>query len=170
MDSNKFDELAIGFTYRSRLVDANGVLIDEQTIHNVFVIEGMKYMLGVGLGPTAKITQFFAGLFTGNYTPLETDTAATFPGSATETTAYSEANRVLFTPNALTTAQIDNVGSEAQFTINANVTIYGAFLSSGQTKGSTTGTLISAAKFPTPQVARVGNVLYLQAGCSLVNV
>lgn len=170
MNSLTNDRLAVGFTYRSRLLDQFGNLIDEQVVHNIFPTEGMIYLLGAGFGSTSKIATFFCGLFQGNYTPLVTDTAAAFPAAATESTAYAETTRVAFTPNAVTTAQIDNVGLEADFTINASVTIYGAFLASSQAKGSVLGKLISAAKFGTPQIAVAGNVLSLQAGCSLVNV
>lgn len=171
MDSNKFTSLMkVGFTYNLELRDARGKVLAKQTFHNIFTTEGMNYMLDVALGTRAKITTFYLGLFEANYTPLTTDTAAAFPAAATETTAYSQGTRVAFTPNAVSNATITNIGFEAQFTFTADKTVYGAFTASSTAKGATTGVLLSAAKFASPQVAKNGNVLYLQAGCELINV
>jgi hypothetical protein len=45
---------------------------------------------------------------------------------------------------------IDNSGSVAVFTMNATVTIAGAFLISNSTKSGTTGTLFSVSTFQSP--------------------
>ena len=45
---------------------------------------------------------------------------------------------------------ISNTLSIAQFSINATVTVGGAFLISNNTKGGTTGVLFSAADFQSP--------------------
>lgn len=169
MDS-KLSILKVGFVYTMGLRDAHGKVLHEETVHNVFTTEGMNYMLDAALGSRSKLNNFYLGLFEGNYTPLITDLAATFPGSATETTAYTQANRVAFAPIAVTNGVISNVGQEAQFTFSADKTVYGAFLTSSQAKGSVIGVLLSAAKFSSPQAAHAGNVLYLQAGCQLINL
>jgi len=45
---------------------------------------------------------------------------------------------------------IDNSGSVAVFSINNTVTVGGAFLTSDDTKGGTSGILFSAADFQSP--------------------
>ena len=171
MNSNLDNTMKIGITYRSRLLNQHGDLLSEQTCKNIFTTQGMNYILDSALGDLNKLTAFYLGIFEGNYTPLITDTAATFPAAATETTAYTQANRVLFVKGgAVANGTISNVTAEAVFTFNASKRIYGAFTSSSQAKGSTLGVLVSAAKFPAYQDAVAGNLLYLQAGCQLVNV
>ena len=71
----------------------------------------------------------------------------------TEVTDYSEANRPTATFAAATNANpsvVTNTASKAVFTINATTTVGGAFLTSNNTKGGSTGTLFSAADFQSP--------------------
>jgi hypothetical protein len=71
----------------------------------------------------------------------------------TEVTAYSNANRVTATLATATTANpsvVTNSASPASFSINGTATVGGAFLTSNNTKGGTTGTLFSAADFGSP--------------------
>jgi hypothetical protein len=71
----------------------------------------------------------------------------------TEVTAYSNANRptaTFATPTTADPSVVTNSASPASFNINATATIGGAFLTSNNTKGGTTGTLFSAADFQSP--------------------
>jgi hypothetical protein len=54
-----------------------------------------------------------------------------------------------------------NSASRASFVFNATKTIYGAFLISNSTKGGTTGTLFSAARFATAKSVESGDELLL---------
>ena len=70
----------------------------------------------------------------------------------TEDTTYSNANRPTCTFGTPTTADpsvATNSASPATFNINGSTTIGGAFLTTSNTKGGTTGTLFSAADFST---------------------
>lgn len=167
---DQFRNLAkIGFEYWTELRDINGKLLSRGGGKNLYTLEGFDYMLDSAIGLDAKIPNFYMGIFEAAYTPLITDTAATFPAAATECTAYTGSSRKAWTANHADGGILDNVGHEAQFTMNANKTIYGGFIASGQAKGATTGKLISAAMFNSPQVAASGNVLTLGGGCTLVN-
>jgi hypothetical protein len=71
----------------------------------------------------------------------------------TEVTAYSESTRPIATFAAATNANpsvVTNTASKATFTMNGTTTVGGAFLTSNNTKGGTTGTLFSAADFQSP--------------------
>jgi hypothetical protein len=71
----------------------------------------------------------------------------------TEVTDYSQTERPTATFGSATAADpsvIDNSGSVAVFTINGTTTVGGAFLTSNDTKGGTTGILFSAADFQSP--------------------
>lgn len=126
-------------------------LIDEDVCPNLVTNEGLNHMLGVELFSTAQITAWYLALYTGNYTPLATDTAATLPGNATETGAYSGGTRPQFVPAAPSGQSITNAASRATYTFNATVTIYGAFMTSSATISGTSGTSFSAALFGTPK-------------------
>ena len=133
-------------------VNGTRVCIGRQRQRNLVVNEGLDYILNVGLAGTVQIPTWYVATFEGNYTPLAGDTAATFPGSATECTAYDEPTRPEYDETASTAQSISNVASRALFTYNASKTIYGASLHSVAAKSAITGTLFAAAKFG---VARV---------------
>ena len=131
-------------------VNGGPVAVDK----NLLTVQGLAYLLNVGLHTTSKISAWYLALFGGAATPLTTWTAATFPAGASElssgTEGYSEVNRPLWNGTTTTTGQIDNLtGGEATFTIvtAGTLSVTGAALLSDQGKGSTSGVLMSASKF-----------------------
>lgn len=119
---------------------------------NLVVNVGLQYMAGVALTSTAQITSWYVGLITG---PGVTTNAADTMSSKgwAEFTGYSNANRVAATLTAATNANpsvVTNSGSPANFNINATDTVGGAFLTSNNTKGGTSGTLFSEKAFSSP--------------------
>ena len=62
--------------------DVNGQEYREDK--NLVVNEGLLHMLGVELYSTTKISTWYLALFSANYTPAATLTAATFPATASE--------------------------------------------------------------------------------------
>jgi hypothetical protein len=121
--------------------------LSEEDVDNIVVNQGLNHILGVEFDVVTQITQWFLGLFQGNYTPVATDTAATIPGNSTECSSYTSATRPLWQPAAASGQSITNSANPAIFTFNTNVTIYGAFLASLATIGGTGGTLFAAAQF-----------------------
>jgi len=121
---------------------------------NLVVNVGLQYMAGTALdGATARITSWYIGLYGAgaSNTPAASDTMSSHAGW-TEITAYSNATRPAATFAAATTANpsvVTNTASKASFSINSGtqITIGGAFLTSDNTKGGTTGTLFSASDF-----------------------
>lgn len=134
------------------LHDVNG--LDEQFSPNLLPDEGLIYLLTTGLNNGTKLPTWYVSIYGANYTPLAALTAASYPGTASEITSnsegYSEATRPVWTPTAPTTPLIDNLANKAVFTIvtASSLTINGAALTSDATKGSVTGKLVSATKFP----------------------
>lgn len=121
---------------------------------NLVVNGGLQYMAGSALTATAQVTTWYLGLYGAGATnnPAAGDTMASHAGW-TEVTAYTEATRPVATFAAATNANpsvVTNTASKAVFTINATATVGGAFLTSNNTKGGTTGTLFSAADFQAP--------------------
>lgn len=130
----------------------NGISLGYEEFSNIVVNEGLNHILNVVFNGASQVATWYLAPFEGNYTPLATDTAATIVASSTECTAYTESTRQAFVEVTSTAQSTTNSASRATFTFNATKTIYGAFLASVSTKSSTSGTLISAAKFSTSKV------------------
>ncbi len=121
---------------------------------NLVVNVGLQYMAGSALTSVAQITTWYLGLYGAgaSNTPAAGDTMSSHAGW-TEVTTYSNANRVTASFATATTADpsvVTNTASPAVFNINGTATVGGAFLTSNNTKGGTTGTLFSAADFGSP--------------------
>jgi hypothetical protein len=142
--------LAVGGVFTGQIV-RDGKIIDEFDAGNLVVDQGLNHLLDVLLHGSTQVGTWYLGLFEGNYTPIASNTAANFPGLATECTAYDEAVRQTYVEAAAAAKVTTNSASKATFTINATKTIYGAFIVSDSTKGGTSGTLLAAAKFGTPK-------------------
>lgn len=163
------EKLKPGFEYLFEIVGVDGKVRDSWTQHNLMPTEGLNHVIGVTLKGVAAIANWFVGVYSGNYTPVAGDTAATFPGSATESSAYNEATRVALVLGTVAAGAVDNTASKAEFTASGAVTLYGGFISSASAKGATTGTLLSAVKFTSPKTLAAAEVLRVTAGFTFVS-
>jgi hypothetical protein len=143
-----------GGVFHVQCHDAQGNLKWEAKEHNLVVNVGLqdmntKYFTGSGYTAT-----WYLGLYgaAASNDPAAGDTMASHAGW-TEVTAYSQATRPQAVFGTATTADpsvINNSGAPAVYTINGTTTVGGAFLTSDNTKGGTTGTLFSAVDFSAP--------------------
>jgi hypothetical protein len=138
------DKAAIAGLFKVQAYRA-GRLLWEEWVPNLIVNEGLDYAIGVSIGATTKIANWFVGL-KGAGAPAAGDTMASHAGW-TEVTAYTETARQAFVPGAVSAQTIDSTASPAVFTINAATTVAGLFLASDSTKGGTTGSLWAAVNF-----------------------
>lgn len=123
--------------------------------HNLIPDEGLNYVLGAAITNGAAIGTWYMALYSNAYTPTNALTAALFPATAGEITSategYDEANRVTWVPDAIDTVntEVINDTTPAAFTIAtaSSLAVNGAALLSVNTKGSTSGTLLSAGRF-----------------------
>jgi len=150
---SKDGALATG-KYTVECFDKEGNLKWVAETPNLVVNVGLQYMAGTALTSTAQITSWYVGLYgaAASNNPAAGDTMGSH-GGWTEVTDYTEATRPAATFAAATNANpsvVTNTASKAVFTINATTTVGGAFLTSNNTKGGTTGTLFSAADFQSP--------------------
>ena len=141
--------------------DKDGNLKWEAQSKNLVVNVGLAYMAGSALTTTTPITTWYLGLYGAGATntPAASDTMSSHAGWI-ENTGYSNATRPVCTFATPTTANpsvVTNSASPASFTINATSTVGGAFLTSNNTVGGTTGTLFSAADFGAPGDRSVAN-------------
>ena len=136
--------------YTVECFDADGNLKWSDTFPNLVVNTGLQYMNTQTFTGSAYTAAWYLGLIVGpaaSVTVAAADTMASHGGWA-ETTAYSQATRPQVVFGSATLADPSAIATTAtSFSINATVTVSGAFLTTNNTKGGTTGTLFSASKF-----------------------
>jgi hypothetical protein len=134
--------------------DSEGNLKWREDNENLVVNVGVQDMNTKYFSGSSYTALWYLGLYGAGSTnnPAASDTMASHAGW-TEVTAYSQATRPQAVFGTATTANpsvISNSGSVAVFSINGSATVGGAFLTSNNTKGGTTGTLFSASDFQAP--------------------
>lgn len=149
-----FDKSKAGGVFKITCHDSQGNLKWEAESRNLVVNVGLQYMNAAALGGGSQVTTWYIGLYgaASSNNPAAGDTMLSHIGW-TEITAYSNATRPTCTFGTATTADpsvITNTSSPAAFNINGTTVVGGAFLTSNNTKGGTTGTLFSAADFAAP--------------------
>lgn len=147
--------------YKIQCHDKDGNLKWEDEAPNLVVNVGLQDMNAKYFTGSAYTMTWYIGLYGSGATnsPAAGDTMSSHAGW-TEVTAYSQATRPACTFGTPTTANpsvATNSASPATFSINATTTVGGAFLTSNNTKGGTTGTLFSAADFSSPGDRAVTN-------------
>lgn len=176
IDANRYEQTDDGGLYFPRakavissdFVEAaasiGGVYDDGALNANLITSEGLSEIIKVALdGTSAKRNNFYLALFANNYTPVAGLTAANFASTAGEITSgtegYSNATRPAWTGTLTSAGAMDNYAAQAAFTIATatQVNIWGAALLSDSVKGSTSGVLISAAKYANLRTEYNGN-------------
>lgn len=153
------EALKAGFTYTIDLY-RDGEFVDRTVEHNIVPNQMLNHILSAMFKAEAVSPAYYVGLYEGAYAPVAGDTMATFPGAATELTAYAEANRQAVTFGAVASGNVDNVAAKATFTGNtAGKQALGGFVSTSPNKGGTGGLLCSAVQFSSPRSLAVGEEL-----------
>jgi hypothetical protein len=159
------DGLKGGGIFTVRCHDKEGTLKWEQKSHNLVVNVGLAFVNTTFFKGSGYTAAWYIGVYgpASTNNPSSADTMASHAGW-TEVTAYSNATRPAATFGAATTADpsvIANSAAPAQFLINASANVGGAFLTSGDLPGGTSGVLFSASDFAAPgdRVVQNGDVL-----------
>jgi hypothetical protein len=131
-------------------IGADGVEKWRDEFPNLVVNSGLQLMNNTFFAGTTYTAVWYLGLITGpgsGTTFNQADTMASHLGW-TEDTTYSNANRPTVTFGTATLADPSVIATTAtSFSINGATTVAGAFLTTNNTKGGTTGTLFSASDF-----------------------
>jgi 4-aminobutyrate aminotransferase-like enzyme len=145
--------------------DVNGQ--DVRQDKNLLTTEGMNYLLLTGVANTALIAAWYFALYSAAASPTNAWTASNFPvTNATEITSttegYTETLRQAFTPT-VSGASVNNTAAKAAFTIATATALIvnGCGLLSVSTRGSTSGKLLSAARFASQRSLSSGDVFNL---------
>ena len=154
LGSQSVDTDAATGVYKIQCFDAQGNLKWEAESKNLVVNVGLQDMNAKYFTGSAYTAAWYIGLYGAgaSNTPAASDTMSSHAGW-TENTGYSNATRpacTFATPTTANPSVATNSASPASFNINATSTVGGAFLTSNNTVGGTTGTLFSAADFGAP--------------------
>lgn len=146
--------------YLFEAFDKDGNLKWVEEVPNTVVNEGLNDLLDKYLKGSSYTAAWYVGLInnSGFSAIAAGDTAASHAGW-TELTGYSESVRQTLTLGSVASQSVDNSASKASFSINATVTINGAFVISNSTKSGTSGVLYGAASFSSPRSLVSGDTL-----------
>lgn len=134
-----------------------------QRTENLIPTEGLAHILNVALGTTPKPAGYYLALFSAAAQPAANWTAASFATTASEivssTEGYTSATRPTWTPTNTSTNSIDNMAAVAKVTMKtaSTLTVQGAAMLTSNSKGGTTGALISASKYAAARVFQDGD-------------
>ena len=151
---------ACGFTYgvdTRRKTDS--ALLSHITAKNRVPMEGLNDIVTAYLKGGAGPANLYIGLWSGAHTPTGTETAGTLLSVVTEFTDYTQPNRLLLDLGTVTNGSVSNAAALARFDMTGTGTVNGAFLSTVQAKGATTGKILSVVRFANPRA--VDNSVYL---------
>lgn len=142
--------------YYVRCVRPDGFIRWEEKVENLIVNTGLDALLDNGLNSTEAGTTYLGLKNAG--APAAGDTMASHAGW-TENENYSEATRPDWGQGAASSQAVTN-GTAVDFSIDTDSqTIAGIFATTNNTKGGTTGTLISAVDFSSSKSADDGDTL-----------
>lgn len=162
---------ACGFTYdvntRLKLDDS---LLSRITAKNRVPGEGLNDIATAYLKGGAGPANLYIGLWSGAHTPTGNETAATLLSLVTEVTDYTQANRLLLDLGAVANGSCSNAAALARFDMTAAGTVNGAFLSTTQTKGASTGKLLSVVRFANPRTVDESVYLEVLSGFQFISL
>jgi hypothetical protein len=168
----KFDVSENGILLRGGSVIAQGFYVEGvrgqpasyRRHKNLIVTEGINHILDVYFGATSKASAFYLAPFSGSATPAASWNASNFASNATEITStsegYEETTRQQASFGTAASGAIDNYASKAAFTIAtaSQLTVKGLGLLTTNTRGGTSGKLVSAVKFSVDRVLNDGDI------------
>ncbi len=135
---------------------------------NLVVTEGLNALLDNTFNAAAGSVSWYVGL-KGTGTVAAGDTMSSHSGWS-DIVPYSNASRPAWTKNgAASSGQTSNSSSKATFNINGSSTVYGAFLTSDNTKSGTSGALYGAGDFSSSRAVVSGDTLNVQIDLSVTS-
>lgn len=169
MNGNHEDALCrLGFVYHAELVGPDGETLAKSSDCNLIPQVGIDHFVGLLRGTASVISNWYVGVYEGDFVPTSATTSADLQTSAQESLAYSEASRPIWGNSYDGVQLVTNLDSRAEYTFTADKRLYGAFLVSASGKGTATGTLLSIARFASPYDVPAGSTFRLGASITIV--
>lgn len=116
--------------------DKDGNLKWKEIIENIVVNQGLDSTLSSHFGGSS-VAPWYLGLTQASPTGAAGDTLSSHAGW-NENTTYSESTRRQFNPGVVSSQSLSNSANRAQFSINGNTVVGGAFLTNDSVKGGAT--------------------------------
>jgi len=132
--------------YHIECIKPDGSLRWADDFHNLVATVGLNDSLDKHFKGSSYTAAWYVGLVDISPTFAVGDTMSSHAGW-TEADDYSESVRQTLTLGTPASGSVDNSASKAAFSINATVTIGGAFLTTVNTKNGTTGILYGGGAF-----------------------
>ena len=162
--------LSVGHVYRVECRRKDGSLRWADHFNNLVVNEGLQDILDKIFVTGASYTAaHFVGLTDASPTIAAGDTMASHAGWV-ELTDYDEATRETYTLATASAGSANNSASPAVFNIDSTITIGGAFLTTDNTKGDTSGILVGVGAFAADRVAESGDIVTVETTVSMVSL
>lgn len=133
---------------------------------NRVVTSGLNAVLDIAMRGDAQVPWYVSLKDEG--TVAAEDTMASHAGWA-ENTNYTQSQRQSLFLSQASNGSCNSSGSKAIFVMNSDDIIYGAMISSDNTKGGTTGILYGAVDFTTPRTVLTGDTLEIAVTLSAAN-
>lgn len=154
-----FSDVGLAGRFGYERWSADGELLAAGTLANGVATGGLNDMLEATFRGGSQRGAWYVGLvsLTGWTAFSAADTMSSHAGWS-ESVNYVQSTRVQWSPSLAVAGVVTNAAG-MQFTMNANETIKGLFVSSGSLKGTTTGILWSTAAFSANQQMSSGEIL-----------
>lgn len=138
-----------------------------EEIDNLVVTAGLNLLLDSTLKTGASSPVWYVGLVdNASFSAYAAGDTMSSHAGWIEGVPYSNSTRVTWTPGSISGGSVSNSGSLAVFTINADLTLRGGFLTSNSTKSGSTGTLYGVGDFDYSRVVHSGDTLSAQITCT----
>lgn len=152
--------VAVTSLYRFECYDRAGRLKWVEEVRNLVVNVGLNELLDKTFKASTYTAAWYVGLVdNGSFSAIAAGDTMSSHAGWLESTAYGDATRRALTLGSVSGGSVDNSASKAAFAINATATIKGAFVTTNNTKGGTTGTLYGAAAFAANRAVENGDTL-----------
>ena len=141
------NQSSFGGVYKAECYDKDGKLKWSEEFPNLVVDGGLAFINTQVFQGANYTATWYMGIIDGGATYSPADTMSSHAGW-TENVDYLQAARPTMTFNPTSTANPAVIASIAvSYTMSANATVGGAFLTTDNAKGGTNGTLLSAGNF-----------------------
>lgn len=154
----------ISHRYRFECFGPDGQLKWSEEVDNLVTTAGMNDVLDKYYKGSTYTAAHYIGL-AGSGTKAAADTMSSHAGWS-EVTDYSQGARPTLAWGSASSGSLAASGASA-FSINATVTVAGAFITTVSTKGGTTGTLVGVTDFAAPRSLASGDTLNVTPTASL---
>jgi hypothetical protein len=146
MDNPTIGNKRLSTVYEVVCFKADGSIRWQEDFHNTVATVGLNDSLDKHFKASTYTAAWYVGLTAATPTFDAADTMGSH-GGWTEEQTYSESVRQTLTLGTPSAGSVSNTASKAVFSINGTTSIGGAFLTTVNTKGGTTGILYGGGAF-----------------------